>query len=405
MKSKRILITLLLLGSFTVFSQQIGSGFASYLYPANFGSALRSGYHNNHDAIGTPPDGPNWYHLFVGRHANRNNNYQLQISSSFDPDDRLFFRKIALGDTTTVSTEPWKEIATRGTNTFSGLQTINGNLYVDGPNLNSQIHFESQSGFHRIAFHELRFWDWEIGETMTINNGNVGIGTTTPTENLSVYANFATLSVTGQSGMSAILLGNQDSNGGNNPAAIFAANGSLYFGGGNSWNKGGNLTSSMLVDDNGNVGIGIGTATPSEKLEVTGNAKINGNQIITGNVGIGSQNPDQKLTVKGKIHSEEIIVDLNVPADYVFQKYYTGKSDLKPTYTMPTLAEVAQYTKANNHLPNIPSAQEIKDNGLELGKMNNLLLQKIEELTLYAIEQQKEMEVLKAQVKALLSKK
>lgn len=48
-----------------------------------------------------------------------------------------------------------------------------------------------------------------------------------------------------------------------------------------------------------------------------------------GNVGIGTTSPDQKLSVKGKIHAEEIIVDLSVPADYVFQKYYTGKSELK----------------------------------------------------------------------------
>ncbi|SFN74538.1 hypothetical protein SAMN05421738_1363, partial [Algoriella xinjiangensis] len=43
-----------------------------------------------------------------------------------------------------------------------------------------------------------------------------------------------------------------------------------------------------------------------------------------GRVGIGTSNPDEKLTVKGKIHAEEIIVDLAVPADYVFQKYFTG---------------------------------------------------------------------------------
>ncbi len=56
---------------------------------------------------------------------------------------------------------------------------------------------------------------------------------------------------------------------------------------------------------------------------------------------------------------------------------------------MPTLEEVETYTKANNHLPEIPSAQEIQENGLELSKMTNLLLQKIEELTLYTIEQEK----------------
>ncbi|WP_166921430.1 hypothetical protein [Flavobacterium poyangense] len=121
--------------------------------------------------------------------------------------------------------------------------------------------------------------------------------------------------------------------------------------------------------------------------------------VANGNVGIGSINPDEKLTVKGKIHAEEVRVDLSVPADYVFQKYYTGKSELKSDYVMPTLAEVEKYTKENNHLPNVPSAQEIKDKGLQLGEMSNVLLQKIEELTLYVIEQNKKIEVLEAKLK------
>lgn len=117
-----------------------------------------------------------------------------------------------------------------------------------------------------------------------------------------------------------------------------------------------------------------------------------------GKVGIGTSNPDEKLTVKGKIHAEEVKVDLAVPADYVFQKYFTGTSELKPEYTMLTLAEVESFVKENNHLPSIPSAEEIRENGLQLGEMNNLLLQKVEELTLYIIEQNKRIEALEANV-------
>jgi hypothetical protein len=117
-----------------------------------------------------------------------------------------------------------------------------------------------------------------------------------------------------------------------------------------------------------------------------------------GNVGIGSTNPDEKLTVKGKIHAEEIRVDLSVPADYVFEKYYTGASTLKADYVMPSLAEIEKYTKENKHLPNVPSAQEIKDKGLQVGEMSNILLQKVEELTLYIIEQNKKIEALEAKV-------
>lgn len=116
------------------------------------------------------------------------------------------------------------------------------------------------------------------------------------------------------------------------------------------------------------------------------------------NVGIGTANPDEKLTVKGKIHAEEIKVDLSVPADYVFQKYFTGSSSLKPDYQMPSLTEIETFVKENHHLPNIPSAREIQENGLQLGEMNNLLLQKVEELTLYIIEQNKRVEALEAKI-------
>lgn len=117
-----------------------------------------------------------------------------------------------------------------------------------------------------------------------------------------------------------------------------------------------------------------------------------------GKVGIGTINPDARLTVNGDIHCKEVKVDLSVPADYVFQKYYNGVSTLKADYTMPTIEEVEAYTKANHHLPAIPSAKEIKENGLHLKEMTNLLLQKIEELTLYTIEQEKRINTLEAKL-------
>jgi Bacterial shufflon protein, N-terminal constant region len=123
----------------------------------------------------------------------------------------------------------------------------------------------------------------------------------------------------------------------------------------------------------------------------------NGNRLkvkTNGYVGIGSINPDEKLTVKGKIHAEEIRVDLQVPADYVFEKYYTGTSSSKSDYKMPSLSEIETYTRNHNHLPNVPSAQEIKEKGLQVGEMTNTLLQKIEEMTLYMIEMKKEIQQL-----------
>ncbi|UGU17662.1 hypothetical protein LS482_07240 [Sinomicrobium kalidii] len=111
-----------------------------------------------------------------------------------------------------------------------------------------------------------------------------------------------------------------------------------------------------------------------------------------GLVGIGSQNPDSELTVNGEIRAVAFKVSNEIPADYVFQKYYTGKSELLPGYRMPPLKEVEAFIKAKHHLPGIPSAEAIKKNGLDAGKMTNRLLQKVEELTLYLIGQRKKLE-------------
>ena len=113
--------------------------------------------------------------------------------------------------------------------------------------------------------------------------------------------------------------------------------------------------------------------------------------LENGKVGIGTTTfeTDDKLVVNGKIRCEEVEVIANVLPDYVFEKYYTGVSTLKADYNMPTLEEVEVYIKANHHLPEVPSAAEAKEDGLQLKEMTTLLLQKVEELTLYTIEQEK----------------
>lgn len=113
-----------------------------------------------------------------------------------------------------------------------------------------------------------------------------------------------------------------------------------------------------------------------------------------GNVGIGTQNPDQKLTVKGKIHAEDVIVDMNVPADYVFQKYYDNHSSIREDYSMMNLNELEAFIRENKHLPEIPSGEKMTQDGVTLGDFQMKLLQKIEELTLYVISQEKKIEKL-----------
>jgi hypothetical protein len=125
-----------------------------------------------------------------------------------------------------------------------------------------------------------------------------------------------------------------------------------------------------------------------------------------GKIGIGTSNPDELLTVKGKIHTQEVIVDLKgaVAPDYVFEAYFDGASTLLPEYKMLTLQELAHYIEVNHHLPKIPSAETLGKEGLELKKMNLLLLEKIEELTLYTLEQQAQLVVLKERLTALEKK-
>ncbi|WP_416864897.1 MAG: hypothetical protein ACMVP2_20560 [Imperialibacter sp.] len=89
--------------------------------------------------------------------------------------------------------------------------------------------------------------------------------------------------------------------------------------------------------------------------------------------------------------SDVITLIIKLPADYVFEDNYY----LKP------LSEVEAYVKENHHLPGIPSANEIKETGWQVGEMNNMLLEKVEELTLYMIELKKENEKLKEGMKQL----
>jgi len=126
-----------------------------------------------------------------------------------------------------------------------------------------------------------------------------------------------------------------------------------------------------------------------------GNLEVFGTTLLNGSVRIGNNNStvgDTKLAVEGIILAKEIKVTQGVVwPDYVFKK----------NNKLLSLKEIEKYISQNGHLPEIPSAKEIEDNGLSLSEILTLQMKKIEELTLYVIEQQKEIEELKNDVSIL----
>ena len=127
---------------------------------------------------------------------------------------------------------------------------------------------------------------------------------------------------------------------------------------------------SLLTIDAHNHFVGIGTDEPLKLLDVNGDAKIQG-----------------ELSTK-KVHVSA--TPGSVP-DYVFS------SD----YKLQTLEEVEAFIDQNSHLPNIPNAEEIETNGQDVGQLQLKLLEKIEELMLYTIKQQKELEKLKLELQLI----
>lgn len=129
-------------------------------------------------------------------------------------------------------------------------------------------------------------------------------------------------------------------------------------------------------------GIGLGTA---DKFTI----------LTSGNVGIGTTTPDQLLSVNGNIHGKSMIVDLAGLPDYVFHS----------NYYLPTLESVQAYIDKNHHLQDVPTATEVEKTGMNLGDMNKVLLKKVEELTLYVIDLNKQLKQTQKEVSRLKRKK
>ncbi|WP_025743498.1 hypothetical protein [Aquimarina pacifica] len=278
-------------------------------------------------------------------------------------------------------------------------------------------------------------------EWMTIRNGGkVGIGVSIPTSKLHVSGDVKINAGEGfkihgdgnyfGTNLDGIIFEAQDSNGSNG-----VVDGGFVFRGytptdqvAQEW---------MTIRNGGKVGIGV--SIPTSKLHVSGDVKINAGEgfrihgdsnyfgthldgiifemqdvnssngttdggfvfrgytptdqvakewvVIKsgGNVGIGTSIPKNKLSVNGTIWAKKVKVRLTDAADWVFEDDY----ELRP------LSEVKSFVSKNKHLPEIPSAAEFRANDMEVSEMTNKLLQKIEELTLYTIQQEEKLKTQK----------
>ncbi len=268
--------------------------------------------------------------------------------------------------------------------------------------------------------------DQTINGTTFKTNGNVGVGTINPNYKLSVADGIFNVEKNGDYYGFWVENKLRTDNPKMNLGSWYNARGGISFNYPGYYmtfdtQRGATVYSNTLVLKDGKVGVG--TVSPTEKFNLhEGRLKISNDstqdlyiwsyanepaKIMTGGnnlsrgiqlgrsntplflldrVSIGSSNDTPsgyKLAVDGKTIVEEIKVTLSEDwPDYVFD------SD----YELPSLSEVEDHIKENGHLKGIPSSMEIEENGIFLGEMDSKLLQKIEELTLYTIQQEKQMQ-------------
>jgi hypothetical protein len=239
-------------------------------------------------------------------------------------------------------------------------------------NYHTGLTFSAHSVYGGIRFYNQGYpnpYDPATGSimVMSIVNGNVGIGTTSPGTKLELkygVQNALTLPLAinpgfYQSGSASGIGFLTDGN------TTYTKGALAYTSNGTGWNVG-DFQFLLRNDNNTNI-VTLADAKMTIKA--------------SGNVGIGTTTPDEKLSVLGKIHAKEVKVDLSVPGpDYVFE----------PAYKLPQLNELKNYLDKNHHLPEIPSAKQMAKEGINLGDMNIKLLKKVEELTLYLIEKDKQ---------------
>ncbi len=173
------------------------------------------------------------------------------------------------------------------------------------------------------------------------------------------------------------------------------ANGMIEFGGSQVLGPGG-TTAGLLINYYCGRSVAICTGKSGGNVALcTGGG---GGRVYLGPTHIGTQvqtagtaNADAILTVSGKMVAQSCFVSLSNWVDYVFES----------TYKLPLLKDVERFYLKEKHLPDVPSENEVKQNGADLGKMDVLLLKKVEELTLYIVEQNKRIEEMEKRMRGL----
>lgn len=237
---------------------------------------------------------------------------------------------------------------------YAGIKSSSGDMYFGGSSQNTN------GGIQLLTKGSSR---------LTISsNGNVGIGTTTPAARLHVKSsddNSVRMETAGTKNWISFYTSGGYYKG---YAGVFSGSNDMDFGTG-----AGNTT--------GNVHLVTGTA-----LGVTPRLTV----FANGNVGIGTASDAYKLSVNGTIRATEVRVETGW-ADYVFDKNFR----LRP------LAEVEAFIQEHKHLPDVTSAADIQKDGLQVAKQMTEMMQKVEELTLYVIQLNKENAALRTRIEVL----
>jgi hypothetical protein len=239
-----------------------------------------------------------------------------------------------------------------------------GQFYTTGPN-SSSMTYNFFTGLRENNNYYHIFNSMTSADALTVkDNSYVGLGTENPNTRLDVRG--------------AALVGGSggDLNPANGNLSYLSGSGQMVMG----WNRlAGNGETDFISNQLPGLTGGFAFITHDNSNAETSLMRI----MANGNVGIGTNTPGTyKLAVAGKIRATEVMVEALPWADYVF----------KPTYRLRPLAEVKTFIDKNHHLPDMPSEAEVAKNGINVGEINKLLTQKVEELTLYLIELKKDNE-------------